>query len=179
MDPSQELQVLASPDTLPPHDIPNTLSALLQIIQSAQSSVKIQVYEYSTKKYKSTEEWKVLDDAIRGAAGRGVHVQLLVDKNATKESAADLASLAKVENISVKTVTIPTWSGGVIPFARLIHSKYMIVDGKYGWVGSENWLGNYFTNNRNVGVLTTRAGLVSDLTKIFDHVWSSPYAESL
>jgi phosphatidylserine/phosphatidylglycerophosphate/cardiolipin synthase-like enzyme len=147
------------------------------LLNSAQSKIRIQVYQYTTRDpHGSTEHWGELDSAIRAAGRRGVQVQLLVDRVALKTGQTGLTALAELENIEVRTVKIPEWSGGHLDFARLIHSKYLTVDGHSGWVGSENWSQNYFMTSRNVGVLFRVSDLVDRLDQVFDRVWSSPYA---
>jgi lysophospholipase L1-like esterase/HKD family nuclease len=173
-----DLKVVGSPASLLPEGVSDTLHTLVQMINTAKSSLRIQVYEYNTKIPKSSEHWNVLDTPIREAAARGVHVQLLVDKTALKEGRADLKALAQLPNIQVKVVTIPEWSGGPIPFARLVHSKYCIIDHSSAWVGSENWSANYFTSSRNVGVTVHIGKVIKSLTKIFDKVWTSSYTSS-
>ncbi|MDR3606373.1 MAG: phospholipase D-like domain-containing protein [Oligoflexia bacterium] len=168
----------ASPTNDVPGGVPNTLPALLNLIASAQSSIQVQMYQYSTEVYKSSQHWTALDDALRAAAARGVHVQLMVDHASVKSGGKDLAGLARLSNVEVRVVTIPQWSGGVIPFSRLIHSKYMIVDGDQGWVGTENWSGSYFTGCRNVGLIFSDQTTVSQLGLVFNQVWTSGYTST-
>jgi phosphatidylserine/phosphatidylglycerophosphate/cardiolipin synthase-like enzyme len=175
--PLANIQVVASPPQDNPAGIPDTLSAIVRMIGSAQKSLNVQVYEYSTVGVAGG--WRVLDNAIRAAAARGVQVRLMVDAVALKAGSADLSALARVPNIHVMTVVIPQWSGGPIQFARLIHSKYLTVDGVRAWVGSENWRVSYFTNTRNVGLVFADAGLVGELDTIFGRVWTSAYGTSL
>ena len=172
-------QLVASPPSNIPDGIPESLKAIIDLLNSAQSSVKIQMYEYTTKIYQSSTRWKTLDSAIRKAASRGVHIQLLVDAVALKAGQADLKALASSGNIEVRSVVIPEWSGGHLDYARLIHSKYFTVDNSSGWVGTENWSGSYFTSSRNVGVTLQSPDVVNQLNQIFDRVWNSTYASSL
>ena len=174
-----DFRLVASPPSNSPKDIPDSQSAITNLIGAAKNSLRIQVYQYTTKLYKSSKRWKILDAAIRSAASRGVHVQLLVDAVAMKTGSTDLKSLATLNNIEVRTVIIPEWSGGPIPYARLIHSKYFTVDGSSAWVGTENWSGDYFTNSRNVGLTFQTPEIVVQLNQIFDRVWNSSYATPL
>ncbi len=176
--PSQVLQVVASPESQNPSGIPDTGSALVDMINSAQQSVQVQVMEYTTKVYHGGS-WHLLDDALRNAANRGVHVQLLVDSSDIKKGQADLKALARLSGFEVRYATIPQWSGGPIPFARLIHSKYMVVDGTSGWVGSENWSEGYFMNTRDVGLMVHTADVAGQLGQIFNQVWQSGYTTSV
>jgi phosphatidylserine/phosphatidylglycerophosphate/cardiolipin synthase-like enzyme len=171
--------VVASPASVNPAGIPDTLSSVTALIGKAQQTLSIQVMQYTTSLYQSSAKWHVLDAAVRAAAARGVHVQLLVDVSSLKTGKADLQSLAKLANVEVRTVTIPQYSGGAIPYARLIHSKYLTIDGQSSWVGSENWEGSYFTGTRNVGLVVQNATVAAQLGQIFNQVWSSAYAAGL
>jgi phosphatidylserine/phosphatidylglycerophosphate/cardiolipin synthase-like enzyme len=172
---ANSMNFVASPQSDDPANIDNSLAAVTQLIASAQSTLKLQVYEFDTSIYKSSEHWKVLDDAIRGAAARGVQVQVLVDKTALKAGKKDLEALAQVQNIQLQVVTVPEWSGGAIAYARVVHSKYFIVDGTSAWVGTENWEQTYFTGSRNVGLVLNSTDIAGQLTQIFNQVWSSAY----
>jgi phosphatidylserine/phosphatidylglycerophosphate/cardiolipin synthase-like enzyme len=136
------------------------------------------MYEYSTSIYKSSQSWTVLDDALRAAAARGVQVQLMVDQASLKSAKSDLMALEQLSNFQVKIVRIPQWSGGPIPYARLVHSKYMIVDGNQSWLGTENWSESYFTGCRNVGLTFSDPSTIEKLGQIFNQVWTSPYVSS-
>ncbi len=173
------LELLASPGTFNPAGIPDTLSQIVAQLDGARSSVKIQMYQYTTNPVSGTVHFRDLDNAIRRAAAQGARVQLLVDVASLKTGSVDLKALAAVPNIMVRTVTIPQWSGGAIPYARLIHSKYFIVDHSSSWVGSENWSEGYFTGCRNVGLSVQLPDVSAQLERIFDQVWSSPYTAQL
>jgi phosphatidylserine/phosphatidylglycerophosphate/cardiolipin synthase-like enzyme len=176
---SMKLQLVASPASQNPAGVSDSISAITSLLGWAKTSIKIQMYQYSTKSARVLKKWDILDSAIRKAAARGVHVQLLVDAVALKSDKVALQALATTRNIEVRTVTIPEWSGGHLNFARLIHSKYFTADGTAGWVGSENWSENYFTSSRNVGVVFQSLEIASSLERIYNKVWSSPYATSL
>lgn len=175
-----ELTLVASPAAANPPGITDSITAVTDLIASAQNSIKIQVMEYTTKNvYNGGGTWSILDQAIRKAASRGVHVQLMVDVSSLKSGSKDLKALAKVSNVEVMSVTIPQYSGGKIDYARLIHSKYMVVDGAEAWVGTENWSESYFMQTRDVGLIVTVPDAVSRLDQIFDHVWTSGYGAKL
>ena len=76
-------------------------------------------------------------NAALQAAGRGVQVQLLLaDWSKRPHTIAGLQKLARIPNIAVRLTTIPLWSGGFIPFARVTHAKALVVDGKRVAAGS-------------------------------------------
>jgi hypothetical protein len=103
-----------------------------------------------------------------------VRVRLLVSSWAKPKS---LAEIAAVPNVEVRVITIPPWSGGEIPFARVAHAKYAVFDrGALAWVGTSNWEGDYFTRSRNVGLVVEGAPFAGRLDRIFGDGWGSPYA---
>jgi phosphatidylserine/phosphatidylglycerophosphate/cardiolipin synthase-like enzyme len=168
------LQTIGSPNQNLPTGVSPTLNAIVSAIGSASQSLKIQVYQYSTK-----GGFTVLDQEIRKAAARGVQVRLLVDAVSLRNSSAELKALSGVKNVQVKAVTIPQWSGGEIPYSRLVHSKYFTLDGKLAWIGTENWSEGYFNGCRNVGVLVQNTNVSTQLEQIHDRLWGSAYAKSL
>jgi phosphatidylserine/phosphatidylglycerophosphate/cardiolipin synthase-like enzyme len=175
----QHFYVVASPPKDLPDDIPTTLPALTALFSDAKKLLRVQVYEFNTKDKQNKAPWTVLSRALRKAAEGGAHVQVLVDRNALTAGESDLQALAALNNIEVRVVHIPQWSGGAIPYARLVHSKYAIDDDRLAWVGSENYSCTYFTSSRNVGIITPDPDVISSLTKIFDKLWSSPHATTL
>lgn len=170
-----QMELIASPPSKIPEGMTETISELTKLMDSARSTLRVQVYQFSTKANSGKGKWLTLDSALRRAAQRGVKVQLMVDSVALKNSTPELKALGSVPGIEVRTVIIPEWSGGHLDYARLIHSKYLTVDGRSAWVGSENWSEGYFTDSRNVGIILQSEALATQLDQIFDRVWSSAY----
>ncbi len=171
--------VVASPLDLNPPGIPAALGELVRLIDGAERSVVVQVMSYSLNRG-DPEPWRVIDDALRRAAARGVEVRLNLADWTLKESRIDaLKSLTSTENITVRFNSIPQWSGGYIPYSRVDHTKYMVVDDSVGWLGTSNWSEGYFTESRNIEVIVTAPAVVSRLVKIFEQGWNGPYAHDL
>jgi phosphatidylserine/phosphatidylglycerophosphate/cardiolipin synthase-like enzyme len=118
-----------------------------------------------------------IDDALRAAAARGVHVELLVSTWGEKDPA--VTALAKTPNVEVRALDIPKHSSGDIPFARVSHAKYALFDEGRAWVGTSNWEGDYFFQSRNVGLFFEHGSAPSALARVFADVWSSAYARPL
>src|SRR6185437_15108356 len=123
------------------------------------------------------------DDALRRAAKRGVSVRMMVSDWSIGHPAIDeLKDLQKVHGIQIRIVSIPEARSGHIPYARVVHSKYMVVDGKTLWLGTSNWEKNYFYGSRNVALIF-RGGLGRRLSsqcgRVFSKLWKSPYAADL
>ena len=114
-----------------------------------------------------------------------MHVRLVVDAGHVQSARKELTALAGVSGVEVRAATIPAWSGGAIEFARLIHSKYVVIDGgagaatKTAWVGSETWSEGYFMNTRDVGLMVSDRTVAAQLAQVFARLWSSGYVARL
>ena len=154
------------------------LPALVRVIDSARSEIGIQVLNYSPEGRGARDT--TLDAALRRAGRRGVRVKLLVSDWSTGRTAvAALRSLASAPGIEVKVSTLPQWSGGYIPFARVEHCKYALVDGERLWLGTANWEPGYFTGSRNLSVILDHPRLGAQVKRVFDTSWNAPSAAPL
>ncbi|XXF77197.1 phospholipase D-like domain-containing protein [Myxococcaceae bacterium GXIMD 01537] len=152
------------------------LPQLVALIDGARESVRVQVLTHKTRD-RGGEAFRDLEDALQRARARGVKVELLVaDWSMNPGTIEGLQALHAPPLLTVKLVTIPRWSGGFVPFARVVHAKYMVVDGQAAWVGTSNWEGDYFTRCRNVGVIVRGAAFARVLERFFADTWTSPYA---
>ncbi|MFY0563030.1 phospholipase D-like domain-containing protein [Archangium lansingense] len=152
------------------------LPKLVQLIDEAKRSVRVQLLTYKAKG-RDGSPFPELEEALKRAAARGVKVELLVaDWGKRKGTIEGLQALHAPPGLTVKLVTIPQWSGGFIPFGRVVHAKYMVVDGAQAWVGTSNWERDYFTQSRNVGVIVEGEAFASQLERFFQDTWTSPYA---
>ncbi|PIE64621.1 MAG: hypothetical protein CSA24_03020 [Deltaproteobacteria bacterium] len=167
----------ASPRAGLPTGIPWDLPLLREMIDGATKSVRCQVLSYHVSD-RDGGYFPDLDVALRRAAARGVQVRLLVS-NWSKVSykLPWLQSLAAVRNITVKFSNIPQLQDGFIPYGRVEHPKYMVVDGTAAWVGTSNWSGDYFHSSRNVSLFFRGAGAAEPLEEFFARGWDSPYTE--
>jgi len=166
----------ASPKKLVPESMWE-LSRLLAWIHDAKSTLRIELLTYKTKN-RDGSEFHDLDDAIRDALKRGVHVQLLISTWGQSDEA--VVSLAREPNVEVRVLVIPPFSGGDIPFARLAHAKYALFDEGRAWIGTSNWEGDYFLQSRNISLFFEHGGdLGGKLARLFVLAWRSPYAHPL
>ncbi|MBL0211212.1 MAG: phospholipase [Holophagaceae bacterium] len=177
--PPPALELVASPPGLTPPSIRAALPSLIDLLDQAKTRVRVQLLTYSPVSGK-TRFWPALDNALRAAAVRGVAVQLLVsDWNLSSPAVEHLKSLGLIPNIEVRVASIPDSGKGHIPFARVIHSKYMTVDGGLLWLGTSNWSEDYFEDSRNVELILRDAGLAAQGDQIFEQLWNSRYASRL
>ena len=164
----------ASPKKITP-DALWELPRLLDWINHTTSTLRVSVLTYKIKT-RHDGDFHDLDDAVRAAAKRGVHVELVVSAWNEKDDA--VLALAKTPNVEVRVLDIPKLSTRDIPFARVTHAKYALFDEGRAWVGTSNWEGDYFFQSRNVSLFFEHGRVPSDLARAFNDVWSSSYARS-
>jgi phosphatidylserine/phosphatidylglycerophosphate/cardiolipin synthase-like enzyme len=175
--------LLSSPAAFNPPGVLDSELTLPALLADAKEEVRVQLLDYAPLSYgpKGTRPYyAVIDNAVRAAANRGVKVKLMVSNwNLESPAQAYLKSLALVPNVEIRVVTLPKASTGFIPFARVIHSKTMVIDGKLAWVGTSNWSGGYFDLSRNIEVVMRNEQMAKRLAALHEQTWSSPYAQPL
>lgn len=150
---------------------------IVRLIDSAKQSLMLQFLSYSTNE-RGGGSYLVIDNAIRNAARRGVQVKMIVsDWEKGTRSVQALKELSVVPNLEVAFTSIPEWSGGYIPFARVEHCKYIVADTSVFWLGSSNCEKSYYYSARNLGVVCSNGTLAKTLRRIFLKSWNSPYKE--
>ena len=173
-------QLLASPAAFNAPGVADSEATLPALLAAAQTEVRVQMLDYAPLSYGpngTRPYYAVIDTALRAAAARGVHIKLMVSNWNTEQPAiAYLKSLALVPNVEIRIVTLPMASTGPIPFARVIHSKTMEIDGKLAWVGTSNWLGGYFDKSRNFEVVLRNEKMAARIAALHEQTWSSAYA---
>lgn len=176
----EEVMPVVSPRKLMPEGYA-TLDELPRIetaIDQAKTSIDVQLLTYTVNTDDITHKFNTLDDALRRAAARGVTVRLLVsDWNLDDDKIETLRELVRSSKVQVQIFTIPDFSQGFIPYARVSHAKFMVVDGHSAWVGSSNWEESYFTRTRNVGLVIEGKKFAGELDTVFEGDWASEYAK--
>jgi phosphatidylserine/phosphatidylglycerophosphate/cardiolipin synthase-like enzyme len=180
---AQNAFLLASPNAYNPAGVGDSETGLPALLAQAQSEVRIQLLDYAPLSYgpnRTRPYYAVIDSAVRAAAQRGVKIKLMVSAwNTEAPAIAYLKSLALVPNVEIRIVTIPAASTGFIPFARVIHSKTMSIDGKLAWVGTSNWAGGYFDLSRNLEVVLRNEPMAQRIAALHEQTWSSAYAQPI
>ena len=180
---AQNAFLLASPNAYNPAGVGDSETGLPALLAQAQNEVRIQLLDYAPLSYgpnRTRPYYAVIDNAVRTAAQRGVKIKLMVSSwNTEAPAIAYLKSLALVPNVEIRIVTLPTASTGFIPFARVIHSKTMSIDGKLAWVGTSNWAGGYFDLSRNLEVVLLNEQMAQRIAALHEQTWSSAYAQPI
>lgn len=152
---------------------------IARLLAQARKDICLQFLSYSPRS-RDGSYYDALDGALRRAAGRGVKVRLLVsDWQKSSRAEAALKELAALENIEVKFSVIPEWSGGYIPYARVEHCKYILVDEAAFWLGTSNGEKSYLHTSRNAGLVIRNAAMAERLREIFYKSWDSSYTEEV
>jgi phosphatidylserine/phosphatidylglycerophosphate/cardiolipin synthase-like enzyme len=151
---------------------------VIGLIDGARRDLVVQSLTYGNGR--ATDRDTLIDLALRRASGRGVQIRLVVsDWEADNGRIADLQALARVPNVQIKLSHVPEWSGGYIPFARVEHCKYMVVDSKTTWVSTANWEPDYFHSSRNASITIDNAAIAAEARKIFAASWNEAHAQPL
>jgi hypothetical protein len=90
-----------------------------------------------------------------------------------------LKSLSLVPGIEIGISSIPQHSSGFIPFARVEHCKYLLVDASKTWIATGNWSRAYFYSSRNLAIVIEDSKISAVVRRIFEKSWNSGYVESL
>ncbi|QDV04603.1 cardiolipin synthetase [Planctomycetes bacterium Poly30] len=177
-DPSTIVTLCGSPRDFLPGGMAWDLPLLVELIEGAKKTVRVQVLTYDATGRYDPGFFHELEGALRSAAARGVRVQVLVADWCKREGVIDgLQSLNANEGIDVSFVVIPESSEGFVPFSRVAHAKLCVADEDAAWIGTSNWERSYFTQSRNVSVILEGTAVASRLAKWFDATWNSPYRE--
>ena len=175
---SGRLWVSASPAKLDPPSVPWDHDIVVERVNGAKQELVAQVLSYGVGGHGRTDS--TLHRALLAAAGRGVKVKLIVsDWVVGGRGEADLRALAATPNIEVRISRVPDWSRGYIPFARVEHCKYMVVDDGWLWLGTSNWDPSYFLSSRNLAITVQHAPLARRVRAIFETSWTAPSATAL
>lgn len=171
--------LVASPWAFNPDGVGDSERELPRLIASAETELEIQLLDYAPLTRKK-RFYPPIDNALREAAARGVAVRLLVSHWNTAKPYVDwLKSLDLVPGVEVRVITVPEAKEGFIPFARVAHSKYMVVDGKTLWLGTSNWTGGYLDNSRNLELVVREAALAAQARAVHKRLWGSAYTAPL
>lgn len=169
------ITLVASPRELLPAGIAWDLPRIVALIDGAATSITVELLTYRAEA--SGAPWDELEAPLVRAAQRGVEVRLLLaDWAKRKATIGGLQRLARIPHVAIRLTTIPAWSGGFIPFARVSHAKALVVDGRRAWLGTSNWERDYFHASRNVGLILDDPGLAGQLARCFATLWDAAYA---
>ncbi|WP_343612033.1 phospholipase D-like domain-containing protein [Novosphingobium sp.] len=171
--------LVASPNAFDPKGVGDSQAALIRLIDGAKRSVHVEVMEYSPLSF-SGAPYPLIDQALRRAAARGVEVRLLIaDWSLSPKRQPGLLALGSVPGVEIRVATIPQAPTGPIPFARVVHTKVMVVDDETAWVGTSNWEGGYLDNSRNLELVFRDKTMAARVDALENSLWTSAYVQPL
>lgn len=142
--------------------LPEARAVWLDMIGSAKRTLDLEHFYFSHEPGESLEP---VVDAIGAAAARGVKVRLLLDANMSKTYPQPADSIGRLPNVELRRVDYRRLAGGVQ------HAKFMIVDGRDAWLGSQNLDWRAMTEIHELGVRMRDARLAAAATAVFDADW--------
>ena len=144
--------------------VPRTQTVWLQMIRGARKTVDIAAF-YISEKSGGGPLASVLH-VLAERAHAGVHVRILVDQTFLKDNQAAVDRLRKTPGIDIRVLPVDKLTGGVL------HAKYMIVDGKSVFVGSQNWDWRALTQIHEIGARIVNARFARTFDGVFDFDWN-------
>lgn len=157
----------------------DALAARLSLIDAAEVSVDLQVFEMQPDR-----SVRLVEARLRQAADRGVRVRLLVDDILTSVSDRDFADMDAHPNIEVRlynplarAVPMPLgWLVGLPRSNRRMHNKALIVDNAIAIVGGRNFSDAYFeaspTRDFVDFELVAAGPVAAEVSESFDAFWN-------
>lgn len=181
MDRGRRAYLVASPWRYNPDGVGDSEAELVRQIGRAKSELLVQMYDYLPLTFAGGKPYTIIDDALRKASARGVKIKLLLDvlSGEPRRHAGFLRNLALSPGVEIRFISVPEASRGHIDFARVFHSKYMVVDGKSLWLGTSNWAGGYLDDSRNLELVVKDEALAARAAAMHKHLWDSTYAKPL
>ncbi len=131
---------------------PGSEDEIISLIDSASSSIDIEMYAFSNKN---------LQDALIDAAERGVTVRVILEGRLSGNSNLKTASYLSANGVQVRFASYRY---------TLTHAKLMLIDGRKALVGSINFSNNAVKKNREAAVILYGPA-VSQYSSIFNQDW--------
>lgn len=145
-----------------------------EMIKSAKSSIKIEMYNWRNKKVDGKdgavgapgyEEQQNLLPLVVAAARRGVNVQVILDGSTTSSGNINNSDMAKyLKKNGVKVLTYPADT------VNIDHVKLMVIDGKDALIGGMNWSSNSPINHD--ADVRIKGPAAKEAEQIFDEDWA-------
>ena len=126
----------------------NSREVLLGLVRGAKTSIDV---------YAEVMQDNQIVGALSEAARRGVHVRLIMTKDAS-----DTVGIQKRAQLAKAGVDVRL-SRGVY-----IHAKMLLVDGQRAYIGSENFSAASLDFNRELGIILTQPANLARLSRTFD-----------
>jgi len=148
------LQVFLLAPVIDPVFSPTEQSDIIGLLDSAQSSIEIEVYVFTSRD---------VIEALERAKARGVDIRIIMERNVisghNEQTYLELA--AKGFNIRYASRAY-----------KLTHSRFMIIDEMAVLVGSHNLSNSALYENREASVILRDTAAVREFIDVFETDWS-------
>ena len=148
-----------APSAINSSQIPDTLNALRYLTSIANSEIDI------AGLYITHDSDKKFLHNLKKASKRGVQVRLLLNNSRFSRKEIYKLNLDLLDNVRCQFINIRNL--GEKPYG-VHHAKYVVVDRKYGLLGSANFSKSALKQNREVNLLTRNSNVVEPLYSIFN-----------
>ncbi len=150
------------------------ISEIVDIIDNTDDNLFLSVMTFNP-----TKNWTDISDALIRAEKRGVKINLMFADWTLKKSTNKLKKLKnQMPNATIKIATIPQ-SETFIPYARVVHTKYIISDSKTVLITTANFEEDYFYKNIDAGLVLQSKNIAKIFEDIFNDMFNSEFANQL
>jgi len=130
----------------------------------ASNSIDLAEFYVSDNPSARSSLTELLDILINRAA-HGVKIRLLVDEKFFKTYPGIVTQLDSLENVQSRRLDYGAIAGGIL------HAKYFIIDGKWGYLGSQNFDWRALEHIQELGVMFSDFPALDGLTSVFQRDW--------
>eukprot|EP01122_Echinamoeba_exundans_P017931 TRINITY_DN987_c0_g1_i1.p1 TRINITY_DN987_c0_g1~~TRINITY_DN987_c0_g1_i1.p1 ORF type:complete len:441 (-),score=105.62 TRINITY_DN987_c0_g1_i1:14-1336(-) len=159
-----------------------TYDSWLKLINSAQSTIEIAAFYITLT---DGSQWPPEDGGYMGqnifnglvdaALKRNVSIRIVQQQPSPSMPDTDAQTLVRMGVATVRSINWVSLIG-----SGILHTKFMIVDGKSFYVGSSNFDWRSLAQVKELGVVVANCPtLANDISKIFDQYWIMSYASSM
>ncbi|MFT9091670.1 MAG: phospholipase D-like domain-containing protein, partial [Gluconacetobacter sp.] len=143
--------------------VPRTQPVWLDMIRHAHHTIDVAQFYIADK---AGRAMSAVIEALIERADAGIQVRLVVDDSFLKETAPVLERLKPIHNIQIETLPTQRLTGGVL------HAKFMIIDGRQVFVGSQNWDWRALEEIHEIGAAIEDTAIAGSFESAFDTLWA-------
>ncbi len=108
---------------------------------------------------------------LKAAGKRGVKIRFLLEKKGVSLSEAPtIEELKAIPNLELRIIDFDKISGGIV------HAKYLAVDGRAAYLGSQNFDWRSFSHIHETGLSISDPTVVAQVQSIFEQDWKAQAA---
>jgi phosphatidylserine/phosphatidylglycerophosphate/cardiolipin synthase-like enzyme len=144
--------------------LPTAQAVWLDMIRGAKQQIDLEHFYLSRKPGEALDP--ILDELGR-AASRGVRVRLLLDRGMARTYPQPAESLSRIHGVQVGYVNYRRLAGGVQ------HAKFMIVDDREAWLGSQNLDWRAFSHIHELGARIRIEPVAKAIADVFETDWNA------